>query len=148
MVTSVAQALPRPQLSFPSKTWCFGIHLNFRWQKSLSNQYLPHSESKILPNKFLHEILLIKIFPTTPKAHSNSSEILSYDLIKFSVKKSFNIQELLHRKSKRSLNQKPMHLSSWRVFQRHQEHDLKHSGFSGSHNYKTKQNKLPSFIDR
>ncbi len=27
------------------------------------------------------EILLIKIFPKTPKAHSNSSKILSYDLI-------------------------------------------------------------------
>jgi hypothetical protein len=26
--------------------------------------------------------LLIKIFPTTPKAHSNSSQIFSYDLIK------------------------------------------------------------------
>jgi hypothetical protein len=35
---------------------------------------------QILPNKF-HWILLIKSFPTTPKAHSNSSEILSCDLI-------------------------------------------------------------------
>jgi hypothetical protein len=29
------------------------------------------------------------MFPATPKAHSNSSEIFSYNLIKFSVKKSF-----------------------------------------------------------
>jgi hypothetical protein len=35
-----------PQLIFPSKTWFFGIYLNFQWQKSLKNQYLPHSESK------------------------------------------------------------------------------------------------------
>ncbi len=38
-----------------------------------------------------------------------------------------------------------------RAFQRHQEHNLKHPPFSGSHNYKTKktkQNKLPCFIDR
>jgi hypothetical protein len=32
--------------NFPSKTWFFGIYLNFQWQKSLKNQYLPHSESK------------------------------------------------------------------------------------------------------
>jgi hypothetical protein len=41
--------LPHPQLIFPSKTWFFGIYLNFQWQKSLKNQYLPHSE--IFPNK-------------------------------------------------------------------------------------------------
>jgi hypothetical protein len=37
--------LPRPQLNFPSKTWFFGIYLNFQQLKSLKNQYLPHSES-------------------------------------------------------------------------------------------------------
>ncbi len=42
----LAQVLPRPQLIFPSKTWFFGIYLSFQWQKSLKNQYLPHSESK------------------------------------------------------------------------------------------------------
>jgi hypothetical protein len=42
----LVQVLPRPQLIFPSKTWFFGIYLNFQWQKSLKNQYLPHSESK------------------------------------------------------------------------------------------------------
>jgi hypothetical protein len=40
------QLLSRPQLVFPSKTWLFGIYLNFQWQKSIKNQYLPHSESK------------------------------------------------------------------------------------------------------
>ncbi len=47
---------------------------------------------------------------------------------------------------------KPMHpssSSSSRAFQRYQEHNLKHpSLFGESHTYKTKQNKLPSFIDR
>jgi hypothetical protein len=38
--------LPRLQLIFPSKTWFFGIYLNFQQQKSLKNQYLPLSESK------------------------------------------------------------------------------------------------------
>jgi hypothetical protein len=40
------QVLPRPQLIFPSKNWFFGIYFNFQQQKSLKNQYLPHSESK------------------------------------------------------------------------------------------------------
>jgi len=43
---SLAQVLPRTQLIFPFKTWFFGIYLNFQRQKSLQNQYLPHSESK------------------------------------------------------------------------------------------------------
>jgi hypothetical protein len=29
------QVLPRPKLIFPSKTWFFGIYLDFQWQKSL-----------------------------------------------------------------------------------------------------------------
>ncbi len=36
--------LPHPQLIFPSKTWFFGINLNFQQQKSLKNQYPPHSK--------------------------------------------------------------------------------------------------------
>jgi hypothetical protein len=43
------------------------------------------------------------------------------------VKKSFNIQELLHCKSKPD-GTKPMHPSLLRAFQRHQEHNLKHPG--------------------
>jgi hypothetical protein len=43
------------------------------------------------------------------------------------VKKSFNIQELLHHKSKRH-GTKPMHPSLSKAFQRHQEHNLKHPG--------------------
>jgi hypothetical protein len=51
MYTSVwpvplAQVLPCPQLIFPFKTWFLGIYLNFQGQKSLNNQYLPHSESR------------------------------------------------------------------------------------------------------
>ncbi len=34
------QVLSHSQLIFPSKTWFFGIYLNFQWQKSLKNQYL------------------------------------------------------------------------------------------------------------
>jgi hypothetical protein len=31
---------------FSFENLVFGIYLNFQWQKSLKNQYLPHSESK------------------------------------------------------------------------------------------------------
>jgi hypothetical protein len=61
------------------------------------------------------------------------------------VKKSFNIQELLHHKSKHH-GTKQMDHSSSRAFQRHQEHDLKHPSLVDL--ITTKQNKLPSFIDR
>jgi hypothetical protein len=47
----LAEVLPHPQLIFPSKTWFFGIYLNFQWKKSLKNQYLPHSESKSYQKK-------------------------------------------------------------------------------------------------
>ncbi len=41
-----AHVLLHPQLIFPSKTWFYGIYLNFQWQKSFKNQYLPHFEYK------------------------------------------------------------------------------------------------------
>ncbi len=40
------QMLPSSQLIFPSKTWFFGIYLNFQQQKSLKNQCHPQSQSK------------------------------------------------------------------------------------------------------
>jgi len=61
------------------------------------------------------------------------------------MKKSFNIHELLHHKSKRP-ETKPMHPSSLRAFQRDQQRNLKHPGSVDL--ITTKQNKLPSFIDR
>jgi hypothetical protein len=45
--------LPCPQLIFPSKTWFFGIYLNFQWQKSFKNQYFPHFESKVYQINFI-----------------------------------------------------------------------------------------------
>jgi hypothetical protein len=60
------------------------------------------------------------------------------------ILKSFNIQELLHHKSKRH-GTKPMHPSLSPTFQRYQEDDLKHP--SSVDLITTKQNKtnyLPS----
>jgi hypothetical protein len=48
-------------------------------------------------------------------------------LQQFLVKKSFNIQELLHHKFKRH-GTTPMHPLSSRAFEGHQEHNLKHPG--------------------
>jgi hypothetical protein len=64
------------------------------------------------------------------------------------VKKSFNIQELLHRTSKHH-GTKPMHPSLSRGFQGDQEHDLKHPGLVDlTVTNKTKQtNNLPSYIN-
>jgi hypothetical protein len=138
----LAQVLPRPQLIFPSKPGFLEFISIFSGRSHFKTWI------QILPNKF-HYILLINIFPTTPKAHSNSCQIFSYDLIWFLVKKSFNIQELLHCKSKRH-GTKPMHPpSSSRAFQRDQERNVKHPGSVDliSTN-KTKQtNYLPSLID-
>jgi len=60
------------------------------------------------------------------------------------VKKSFDIQELLHRKSKHH-GTKPMHPSSSGAFPRHQEHDMKHLGLVDFiTTKKNKTNHLPS----
>jgi len=61
----LAQVLPRPQLIFPSKTWFFGIYLNFQQQTSLKNQHLSQSESKSYQLNSI-EFCSFKIFPTTP----------------------------------------------------------------------------------
>ncbi len=147
---SLAQVLPRPQLIFPPKTWFFGNLFEFSVTEITSKSISPTFWIQILPYKFLL-MLLIKIFLKTPKAHSNSSEIFSYDLIEFLVKKSFNIQELLGRKSKHH-GTKLMHPSLFSCSPPRWElsKDTKNMIwsilFGGSHNYKTKQSKLPSFI--
>jgi hypothetical protein len=64
------------------------------------------------------------------------------------MKKSFNLQELLHHKSKRH-ETKLMHPSLPRGFQGYPEHNLKHLGLVDLIVTKQeKQNKLPCFIDR
>ncbi len=134
----LAQVLPCPQLIFPSKTWLFGIYLNFQWQKLLKKQYLPHSESKSYKNKF-HWILPIKIFQTTWKAHSNSSEIFNYDfnlLFKNFCITSPNVMEPSPCTPPHQELSKDTKNTIWSIL------------VQWSHNYKTKQNKLPSFIDR
>ncbi len=122
------QVLPCSQVIFPFKTWFFGIYFNFQWQKSITNQYLPHSESKS------YQINSIK--SCSSRSFQQHQRHIPIPL-KPSVKKSFNIQELLHPKSK-CQGTKPIHPPCPEL-SRDTKTWSKASWFSGSHNYKTKQ---------
>ncbi len=117
------QVLPRSQLIFPSKTWFFGIYLNFQWQKSPKNQYPPHSKSKS------HQINSIK--SCSSRSFQQHQRHIPIPL-KFSAPILFIFNEEIIQYSKTFAPQvqthvtKPMHPSSLRAFQRHHEHDLKH----------------------
>jgi hypothetical protein len=136
--------LSRSQLIFPSKTWFFGIYLNFQRQKSLKN-----STSHILNSN------LTKQIPLNP-AHqdlSNNTKGTFQFLQKFQLwfNLVFSEEIILYPRTfaeqvhKRHEN-KPVHpASSSRAFKRHQEHYLKHPGLVDL--ITTKQNKtnyLPS----
>jgi hypothetical protein len=129
--------LPRPQLIFPSETWFLGIHLNSQQQKLLKNQYLPHSE----PTSY--QINSIKSSSSRSlqqhqKEHSNSSEIFSYDLIEFSVKKIIQCSRTFAPQVQTTWNQAraPLLVESFPKTPRTQSEA---SWFGGSHNNKTKQ---------
>jgi hypothetical protein len=72
---AVGPSVTMSSSDFSFQNLVFWIYLNFQQQqKSLKNQYLPHSESK----SYQINSIQIKIFPTTPKAHSKSTEIFSW----------------------------------------------------------------------
>jgi hypothetical protein len=52
----LAQVLPHPQRIFPSKTWFFGIYLNFQQQKSVKNSIssIPIPSKISILKKLLH----------------------------------------------------------------------------------------------
>jgi hypothetical protein len=142
----LAQVLPRPQLIFPSETWFFGIYLNFQWQKSLKNQYLPHSESKSyqinhqdLSNNTKGTFQLLRNFQLQFNLIF-SEEIIQYSGTFAPHKSKHQGTKPMHpllvkcfQKTPRTWSEaskhhgtKPMHPSLLRAFKRHQEHDLKH----------------------
>jgi hypothetical protein len=106
--------------------------LNFRLQKSLKNQYLSHSESKS------YQINSIK---SSHQHLSNNTKITLQFLqniqLWFNLIFSEEIIQYLRTFA-------PQVQTSWN--QRHQEQDLKHPNSVDL--ITTKQNKLPSFIDR
>jgi len=134
LFTSVAYAI-RPSVTTSSTDLFFlGIYLNFQWHKSRKNQYLPLSESKS------YQINSIKSYSSRSfEQHQRHISIpLKFSAtIKFSVKKSFNIQEFLHYKSKHH-GTKPMHPSSSKT----PRTQSKASQFSGSHNCKNKTKQI------
>ncbi len=80
--------------------------------------------------------MFINIFSTTPKAPSNSSETFSEKIIQYSMNFCITSPNVME----------PSQCTP--PFQRWQKHDLKLPSFVGSHNWVTKQNKLPSSVDR
>ncbi len=84
IVTSVACAVcpsvTTSSIDFSFQNLGFGNLFEFLVIEFTTKLISPTFWIQILPSKF-HLILLIKIFSTTPKENSNSSEILSYDLI-------------------------------------------------------------------
>jgi hypothetical protein len=135
------------QLMSPSKTWSLWLIWIFDDKNHLKINISPHPKSKSYETYIFHQLLLLKIFPTTPKAHPNSSEIFQlWFILTFSQK---SIQEFKNFYTTSRKIMKPSWCTSpcQRFFQRYQEHDLKHPWFDESHCYKTKQNKtnyLPS----
>jgi hypothetical protein len=120
--------------------------LNFQQQKSLLNQYLPHSESKS------YQMNSIKAC-SSRSFHEHQRHVPIP--LKLSATIWYNFQwrnrsifkNFMHHKPKRH-GTKPVHPSSSRNFQRHQQHNLKH--LSSVDLITTKQNKtnyLPSWID-
>jgi len=133
----LVQVLPRPQLIFPSKTWFSGFCLNFQWQKSLKNQYLPHSESKS------YQINSIKScssrcfqqhqrhFPIPPKFSATIfNSTFSQEIIQYSRTFALQVQT--------SWNQAhaPLLIES---FPKTPSTRSEAFWFGASHNYKTKQ---------
>ncbi len=127
---------------FTSKTWFFGIYLNFHWQKSLSNQSLTHSESKSFQINSIkscssrsfqqHQ----KHIPIPPKFSATISFHFILELIQYSRPFASQVQTPWnHARAPLLIESFPKTPRTW----------SQTSQFSGSHNYKTKQT---TFIDR
>ncbi len=138
-VPPLAQVLPRPQLIFPSKTWFFGIYLNFQWQKSLQNQYIPHSKSKS------YQIHFIKSWSSRSfQQHQRHIPIPPKKLATI----YFNFQWRNHSIFKNFCTTSVMEPSPWTLPRWELSKDTKNMIWFMVDFITTKQNKLPSFIDR
>jgi hypothetical protein len=139
----LAQVLPHPQLIFPSKTWS----LEFIWIFSGRN----HLKSNIshIPNPKSYQINSIKScssrsFQQHQRHIPFSPKFSATIYLIFSEEKAFNIQELFHHKSN-AMDQAhaPLLIKSFPKTPRTRS---KHPGSVDL--ITTKQNKLPSFLDR
>ncbi len=121
------QVVPSSQLIFPSKTWFFEIYLNFQWQKSLKNHYLPHSESKSYQ---INSINTKGTFQFLWKFQLWFNLIFSEEIIQYSRTLPLQVQMLWNQAHA------PLLIESFPKTPRTQSDA---SWFDGSHNYKTKQ---------
>ncbi len=140
----LAQVLPHPQLIFPSRTWFFGIYLNFQQQKSLKNKYLRHSESKSYQRNSIK---------SSSSSLSNNTKCIFQFLRNFQLQFNLILSEDIIHYSRTFV---PQVQTSWsqahasllvESFPKIPRIRSEASRFSGSHNYKTKQiktNYLPS----
>jgi hypothetical protein len=137
------QVIPHSQLIFPSKAWFFRVYLNFQQQKSLKNQYLPHSESKS------YQINSIK--SCSSRSFQQHQRHIPISL-KFSAMILFYFQWKNHSIFKNFCTTSPngMEPGPWTPPRWESPKTPRvrseASWFGGSLKYKT--NKLPSFIDR
>jgi hypothetical protein len=131
----LAQVSPRPQL-------IFGIYLNFHRHKSLKNQYLPHSESN-LTNK-------IPSNPAHQDLANNTNGTFQFLRIIFQLQfnlifgeESIQYSRTFTPQVQMSWNQvhAPLPVESFPKAPRTWSEAY---WFSGSHNFKTKENKVPS----
>jgi hypothetical protein len=139
--------LSRSQLIFPSKTWFFGIYLNFQRQKSLKN-----STSHILNSNLTKQIPLNPAHQDLSNNTKGTFQFLQKFQLWFNLVFSEEIilyprifAEQVHKRHEKKAHAPRLIIES---FQKTPRTISEASWFSGSHNYKTKQNKLPSFIDR
>ncbi len=140
----LAQVLPHPQLIFPSKTWSSGIYLNFKRQKSLKIQYLPHSESKSYQinsikscsSRYLQQHQ--RHIPIPPKL--SATILFNFEWRKHSIFKNFCTASpnIMYQEA-----HAPLLVKSFPKTPRTRS---KHPGLVDL--ITTKQNKLPSFVDR
>jgi hypothetical protein len=130
---------PCPQLIFPSKTWFFGIYLNFQQQKSLKDQFLPHPESKS------YQINAIKSSCSSRSFQQHKNFQLRLNLI--FIEKIIQYSRTFAPQVQISWNQAHAPLLVKSIPKKPRTRS-EASQSRGSHNYKTRQNKLLSFIDR
>jgi hypothetical protein len=141
----LTQVLSRPQPIFPLKTWFFGIYLNFQQQKSLKNQYLPHSESKSYQLNSIKSCSSRSFqyhprhIPIPPKFPATILFNLSEEIIQHSRTFALQVQTPWNPAHA------PLLVES---FQKRPRTRSEASQFSGSHKYKTKQNKQTTLLHR
>jgi len=139
----ILQMLSHSQPIFPSKTWFFGIYLNFQQQKSLKHQYLPHSESKY------YQINSIK--SCSSRSFQNTKGSFQF-LQKFQLwfNSIFTEEVIQYSKTSTQHVQTPWNQANAplleRAFERDEEHNLKHP--SSVDPVSTKQNKQTTFLHR